>query len=39
MTLELVIGIGAIVLGLAAIGAGMYLLGVAVICEMLDGDE
>lgn len=39
MSIELVIGIGAIALGLLAVAAGMYLLGVAVICEMLDGDE
>lgn len=39
MSAELAIGLGAIALVLAAFGAGMYRLGVAVICEMLDGDE
>ncbi len=39
MTAQLVIGIACIVAGLGAIGYGLYLLGLATIAEMLDGDD
>jgi hypothetical protein len=39
MTVEFVLGVACIVAGLGAIGAGLYLLGITTIAELLDGDD
>lgn len=39
MSTDLVLGLACIAAGIAAIGYGLYLLGLSTIAELLDGDD